>query len=149
MNQIQMAVIIQEMVLGDVSGVMFTANVVTNNPNQLIIDSTWGLGEIIMTGKAIPDSFILQKTPLKILKRRLGEKALYSAPQPAKQPENTVFLETPTNKREKFSITDEQLYELARIGLLIEQKMGFPQDIEWTYKDGKFVILQTRPITTL
>jgi pyruvate,water dikinase len=148
-DKIHMSVIIQEMILGDVSGVMFTANVVTQNPNELIIDSTWGLGESIVSGKVTPDSFVLQKTPFKILQRRLGEKSLYSAPYPLTEPEGTIFKETPTNKRETFSLTNTKLYELAKIGLQIERKMGSPQDIEWTYKNGEFTILQTRPITTL
>lgn len=148
-DKIHMSVIIQEMILGDVSGVMFTANVVNQNPNELIIDSTWGLGESIVSGKVKPDSFVLQKTPLEILQRRLGEKALYSVPYPLTKPECTIFKETPTKKREAFSLTNDKLHELAKIGLQIERKMGSPQDIEWTYKNGKFTILQTRPITTL
>lgn len=148
-DQIHMGVIIQEMILGDVSGVMFTANVVTQNPNQLIIDSTWGLGESIVSGKVTPDSFIVQKVPLEIIEQRLGEKNLYSAPHPGNQPECTVFKETPKNKRKIYSLKVNKVRELAQLGIQIEQKMGLPQDIEWTYKDGKFVILQTRPITTL
>lgn len=148
-QHVHMGVIVQEMVVGEVSGTMFTTNVVNNNPDQLIIDSTWGLGESIVAGKVVPDSFILQKAPLKILKRRLGEKALYSAPYPVDQPECTVFLDTSREKREIFSITDKKLYELARLGLRIEQEMDLPQDIEWTLKDDSFIVLQARPITTL
>ncbi len=48
-----------------------------------------------------------------------------------------------------YSLTVNKLRELAQLGIQIEQKMGLPQDIEWTYKDDKFVILQTRPITTM
>ncbi|MFW9934417.1 MAG: PEP/pyruvate-binding domain-containing protein [Candidatus Thorarchaeota archaeon] len=148
-HHVHMGVIVQEMVVGEVSGTMFTTNVVNNNPDQLIIDSTWGLGESIVAGKVIPDSFFLQKAPLKILKRHLGEKALYSAPHPADRPECTLFFETPLQKREIFSIADEKLYELARLGLQIETAMNLPQDIEWTLKEDSFIILQTRPITTL
>jgi pyruvate,water dikinase len=148
-DKIHMSVIIQEMILGDVSGVMFTANVVNQNSNELIIDSTWGLGESIVAGKVTPDSFVLQKTPLQIIQRRLGEKALYSSPFPLTDPERIVLKETPTKKREVFSLTTDKLHELARIGLQIERNMGCPQDIEWTYKNGSFTILQTRPITTL
>ncbi|MFW9831971.1 MAG: PEP/pyruvate-binding domain-containing protein, partial [Candidatus Thorarchaeota archaeon] len=147
-EHVHMGVIVQEMILGDISGVMFTSNIVTNDPAQLLVDATWGLGESIVSGKVTPDSFILQKEPLKIIKRRKGDKALYSAPYPADKPKCTHYLETPPAKRNKLTLNDSQLLELARLGLEIEEKMNHPQDIEWTYKDGRFVILQTRPITT-
>ncbi len=148
-DQIQMAVIIQEMVLGDISGVMFTANVATNDTEQLMIDSTWGIGESIVSGKVIPDSFLLQKTPLKILKRQLGEKALLCTPYPRDHPQGTMLIETPKQQREIFSLKDSEIISLARLGMQIEEHMGHPQDIEWTLQKDQFVILQTRPITTI
>lgn len=148
LNQVQMGVIVQEMILGEVSGVMFTTNVVTNNPEQLIIDASWGLGESIVAGKVNPDSFIIKKHPIEIKKRRMGDKVLYSAPHPQDKPECTLLKETSLEKREMFSLDDEQLINLTNLGIEIEKKMGYPQDIEWTYKDGQFIILQTRPITT-
>lgn len=147
-TQVQMGVIVQEMILGEVSGVMFTTNVVTNNPDEIIIDATWGLGESVVAGKVNPDSFTIQKQPIEIIERRMGDKALYSVPHPQDRPECTVLKETSPQKREIFSLDDEQLFELAHLGVEIERKIGYPQDIEWTYKDGEFIILQTRPITT-
>ena len=148
LNQVQMGVVVQEMILGEVSGVMFTTNVVSNNPDELIIDATWGLGESVVGGKVNPDSFIIQKRPLEIIERRMGDKAVYSAPHPQDKPECTVLKETPPEKRELYSLDDEQLIKLTHLGIEIEQKFGYPQDIEWTYKDGEFIVLQTRPITT-
>lgn len=148
LNQVQMGVVVQEMILGEVSGVMFTTNVVSNNPDELIIDSSWGLGESVVAGKVNPDSFIIQKQPIEIIERRMGEKAVYSAPHPQDRPESTLLKETPPEKREMFSLGDEQLVKLTQLGIEIEQKIGYPQDIEWTYKDGEFIVLQTRPITT-
>ncbi len=148
LNQVQMGVVVQEMVLGEVSGVMFTTNVVSNNPDELIIDSSWGLGESVVAGKVNPDSFIIQKQPIEIIERRMGDKAVYSAPHPQDRPECTLLKETPSEKREMFSLDDDQLVKLTHMGIEIEQKIGYPQDIEWTYKDGEFIVLQTRPITT-
>jgi phosphoenolpyruvate synthase/pyruvate phosphate dikinase len=148
LNQVNMGVIVQEMILGEVSGVMFTSNVVSNNPAELIIDATWGLGESVVTGKVNPDSFIIQKQPMEVKERHMGNKALYSAPYPQNRPECTLLQETPLEKRDEFSLDDEQLIELAQLGIKIEQNFGHSQDIEWTYKDGEFIVLQTRPITT-
>ena len=149
LQKVRMGVIVQEMVLGDISGVMFTANASTGDKNQLVIDATWGLGESIVSGRVTPDNFIIQKEPLAVLHRYLGTKAVYSTPAPRDQPNCTVFLDTPEEKRRTYCLTDAQLFELARLGLQIEKYFGAPQDIEWTYQNGRIVVLQTRPITTL
>ena len=149
LRRIRMGVIVQEMILGEVSGVMFTANVTTGDTNQLVIDATWGLGESIVAGKVTPDSFVLQKAPLAVLHQHLGTKAVYSTPSPGDQPNCTVLLETPAEKRSIYCLTEEQLLEVARLGLQIEEHFRVPQDIEWTYQNGRIVVVQTRPITTL
>jgi pyruvate,water dikinase len=145
MSQVRMGVVVQEMVDAEVAGVMFTANVVENNLDQMLIDSTWGLGESLVSGKIVPDSFILDKKSKKIISKSLGTKELtyhYG-------PENTIKESTPPEKREKFSISDGKLAEIAQIGLDIEEKMGVPQDIEWCLRGDELLLLQTRPITTL
>jgi pyruvate,water dikinase len=149
LQKVQMGVVVQEVVPADVSGVMFTANVVTSDPSQILIDATWGLGESIVSGKVNPDSFIIQKTPLKIVDRRLGSKKVYSTPYPTDRPECTMIQDTPEDKRRVFTLTDEALLEIAEAGLRIEQGLGAPQDIEWCLIGGELIILQTRPITTL
>jgi len=149
LRQVQMGIIIQEMFLGDVSGVMFTANASSGDTAQLVIDATWGLGESIVAGKVTPDHFILQKMPLAVVHSNLGTKAVYSDASPKDQPNCTVLLKTPVEKRGIYCLTEKQLRELAQLGLLIEEHFGVPQDIEWTYQHGQFVVLQTRPITTI
>jgi pyruvate,water dikinase len=144
-----MAVIVQEMVSADVSGVMFTANVVNQKKDELLIDATWGLGEAVVSGRVTPDSYVINKVPLEIVHRQLGSKHLYSAPFPANRPICTVFHDTPIEKRRMFALTDEQLVMVAAVGCSIEDDLGQPQDIEWSIKDGELVILQSRPITTL
>ncbi|MFX1565144.1 MAG: PEP/pyruvate-binding domain-containing protein [Promethearchaeota archaeon] len=149
LQSVSMAVIVQEMILGEISGVVFTANVVSKDLTQVLIDSTWGLGESIVAGKVIPDSYVVQKTPLKIMQRRLGEKALLCIPHPQEDSERTMLIDTPAEQREVFTLSDGDIMRLAKLAMYIENQMGHPQDIEWTLKDGQFVILQTRPITTL
>ena len=69
LRNVRMAVVVQEMVHAQVSGVMFTANVVTQKRDELLIDATWGLGEAIVSGRVTPDSFVLSKSPLETLPR--------------------------------------------------------------------------------
>jgi pyruvate,water dikinase len=149
LHTVRMAVIVQEMVSADVSGVMFTANVVNQKKDELLIDATWGLGEAVVSGRVTPDSYVINKVPLEIVHRQLGSKHLYSAPFPANRPICTVFHDTPIEKRRMFALTDEQLVMVAAVGCSIEDDLGQPQDIEWSIKDGELVILQSRPITTL
>jgi phosphoenolpyruvate synthase/pyruvate phosphate dikinase len=142
-TQVKMAVLLQEMIPAEVSGVMFTANVVTNNTEEMLINSTWGLGDILVSGEIVPDTYILTKSPLRVIQRNLGEKERTSE---LKAP----LTETPQEKREKFSLDEQTLFALAEVGLKIESGMESPQDIEWCLRqDGILTILQARPITTL
>ena len=144
--EMKMAVLIQEMIPAEISGVMFTANVVTNDPGEMLINSTWGLGNTLVSGEIVPDTFVLTKSPLNIVQRNLGGKEFTSEANLY----DLVLVDTPEEKRSRYSLDDETLFGIAQVGMKIESGMEFPQDIEWCIKpDGSLVILQARPITTL
>jgi pyruvate,water dikinase len=146
LRDVKMAVIVQEMIPADISGVMFTANVVTNNTEEMLINSTWGLGDTLVSGEIVPDTFVLAKSPLNVIQRTLGEKELTSVPEL----NNPVTTDTPQDKRRRFSLEDKTLFDIAEVGMKIEEGMESPQDIEWCItSDGNLVILQSRPISTL
>jgi pyruvate,water dikinase len=142
----KMAVLVQEMAPAKISGVMFTANVVTNNTEEILINSTWGLGDALVSGEVVPDTFVLTKNPPSVIQRNLGEKEFTSKPEL----HNRAITDTPLEMRSEFSLDDQTLSYIAEVGMKIEERMGSPQDIEWCIKlDGNLVILQSRPITTL
>jgi len=146
MKQVKMAVIIQEMIPADISGVMFTANVVNNSTEEMLINATWGLGDSLVSGKIVPDTYILTKNPLSVIQRVLGGKEFTSLPA-RDQP---TISKTPTNKQSEFSLDEQTLFDIADVGMKVESGMESPQDIEWCIRpDGSLVILQSRPITTL
>ena len=146
MKQVKMAVIIQEMIPADISGVMFTANVVNNNTEEMLINATWGLGDSLVSGKIVPDTYILKKNPLSVIQRVLGGKEFTSLPA-RNQP---TISKTPTDKQSEFSLDEQTLFDIADVGMKVESGMESPQDIEWCIRpDGGLVILQSRPITTL
>ena len=146
MGQVKMAVIVQEMIPADISGVMFTANVVNNNTEEILINATWGLGDSLVSGKIVPDTYILSKNPLSVIQRELGGKKFTSLPE-KNQP---TMLDTSKDKQSKFTLEDQTLFAIAEVGMKIEGGMESPQDIEWCIRpDGGLVILQSRPITTL
>lgn len=148
-EDVRMGVVVQEMAAADVSGVMFTEDVVESRPDRILIDSSWGLGELIVSGKITPDSFVVQKDPLDILQRRLGSKKSTATPTTGSELDGLAVAETSIQKRAELSLNDEQVLQIAGAGMEIEKKMGTPQDIEWCLDDKGIILLQARPITTL
>lgn len=148
-SRMRMGVVVQEMIRAEVSGVMFTTNVVENNSDQILIESTIGLGEPLVAGKIKPDTFLLDKESLQTLEKILGTKEKSAIPVMKEGEIRIEFLDTPVEKRNSFSLDDESLIRVAQLGLDIERKMGSPQDIEWCVRGQDIVVLQTRPITTL
>lgn len=147
LSQVQMGVVVQEMVPADVSGVMFTANVTTNDVSQMIIESTWGLGEPLVSGRVKPDSYVLKKNPIRVEREQIGTKEIFCLPR--SEDGGVVNHETPDERQSIPSLDDDQIVKIAELGLTIEQEFGCPQDIEWCLKGNDIIIVQTRPITTL
>ena len=122
MHQIKMAVLIQEMVMAEKGGVMFTKDILRDNERVVIIEVVNGLGERVVSGTEEPDRYIVEKIDLKTIGQKL--------------------------KAAKPILSPEEIFELAKMGLLIENFYQSPQDIEWAIKGGKTYLLQSRPITT-
>jgi pyruvate, water dikinase len=139
------SVVVQKMVNSDSAGVMFTVHPVTNNRNEMIIEGSFGLGELVVSGSVTPDSYIVTKKPLEIKDIYIAEKriAMY---RNEKGENYEKVLEDEANDQ---VLNEKQILELAKMGLLIEKHYNFPQDIEWAYEKGKLFITQSRPITTL
>jgi pyruvate,water dikinase len=149
LNDVRMGVVVQEMVDADTSGVMFTADVVQSEPDKILIDSTWGLGEPLVSGRITPDSFVVQKDPLEILQKRLGSKKLIAIQTTGSESVGYSLSETPIEKREKLSLSDEQVLRISKTGIEVERRLKRPQDIEWCLEGENLLLLQARPITTL
>jgi pyruvate,water dikinase len=148
---------VQRMVRSDIgsSGVMFTMDTESGFTDAVFITSSYGLGEAVVQGAVNPDEFYVYKPALAagrpaILKRGLGEKAVQMVYTPGAPEGGTVgFVEVRKDKRSRFSLSDEDIHELARHALKIEQHYKRPMDIEWGKDgiDGKLYILQARPET--
>ncbi|NNG13583.1 MAG: phosphoenolpyruvate synthase [Gammaproteobacteria bacterium] len=148
---------VQKMVRSDIgaSGVLFTLDTESGFRDVVTITSAWGLGENVVQGTVNPDEFSVYKPGLAkgnraILKRRLGDKALkmvYSQDNAAGLSTRNVPVHV--NDRFRFSINDEEVLELARQAMAIEEHYGKPMDVEWARdgNDGLLYILQARPET--
>lgn len=147
LKDLEMAVIIQKMVNSQVSGVLFTANVINNSKNEMLVNSTWGLGETITSNLIIPDLLIISKNKFSIIKKVIGEKEKMSIPNPSES--STTLIATKKNLQKVCSLDDSQLFRLYKLGLKLEKSFNYPQDIEWAIENDILYILQSRPITTL
>jgi pyruvate,water dikinase len=144
---IHMAVIIQKMVNAEVSGVLFTANVVNNNLDEIMVNSTWGLGETIANNIIIPDMFILNKNKFDIIKSVIGTKEKKSIRNP--EGPHSIITDSELDYRDIYSLNENQLKKLYNLGLNLENAFNHPQDIEWAIEKDVLYVLQSRPITTL
>ncbi len=156
-KNVALSVGVQRMVRSETgsAGVMFTLDTESGFDQVVFITSSYGLGETVVQGAVNPDEFYVHKPTLaagrpSILRRNLGAKALkmvYSETAEAGKSVDTVRVDR--EERLKFSITDEDIVELAKQAVIIEQHYGRPMDIEWA-KDGdsdEIFIVQARPET--
>ena len=148
---------VQRMVRSDLgaAGVMFTMDTESGFREVVFITSSYGLGEMVVQGAVNPDEFYVSKQCLAtgkpaILRRGLGGKAIKMVFDTAAQAGKSVKeVEVPAAERDRFSLTDDEIHELARYAMAIEKHYGRPMDIEWGRdgSDGKLYILQARPET--
>jgi pyruvate, water dikinase len=140
------AVIVQQMIASDRSGIIFTIDPSSADPDRMVIEATFGQGEMIVSGQVEPDTYTVDKAGPRLLSARVGRKAaaIYRGPDGHDQ---RVDLD-PARAGERV-LTDAEVLALADLGLRVEAHYGCPQDIEWATAGGKTYLVQSRPITTL
>ncbi len=149
-EKVLISVGVQKMVNAKAAGVMFTINPVTGNPDQIVIEGNYGLGESVVSGAVTPDDFIVDKNTLEIIEKRIAKKTVQYVRDP--NTGKTVHTEVPAEKQEQPCISDEEIVKLAGLGKHIEQHYGKPQDIEWAIDaespfPSNIFIVQSRPET--
>lgn len=145
-QKISVAVVVQKMVGSEKSGIAFSVHPVTQDKNQLIIEAGFGLGEAIVSGQITPDSYVIEKQPRRIIDKnvQIQTKGLYRAINGGSE-----WRDISKEQGKKQVLSDNEILELSDIILKIENHYNFPCDIEWAFENGKFFIVQSRPITTL
>ena len=151
---------VQRMVRSDLgaAGVMFTMDTESGFDDVVFITSSYGLGETVVQGAVNPDEFYVHKPMLRagnkaIVRRSLGSKLIQMnfASEAQRQASGKLVHTTdvPAEMRNRYSLTDDEVSELAQYALIIEAHYGRPMDIEWGKDgmDGKLYILQARPET--
>jgi rifampicin phosphotransferase len=141
-----LAVVVQRLIPAEVSGILFTANPVSGARDEIVVNAARGLGEAVVGGLTTPDSFTLDRTTLAVRERKTGLQEVETVLAEHGMTERPLEPERAAQP----TIDDAQLARLAQIGIDTEDHFGTPQDIEWAYDaDGRFWVLQARPITNL
>ncbi len=148
---------VQRMVRSDLgaSGVMFTIDTESGFQDVVFVTSSYGLGETIVQGAVNPDEFyvhkpMLEQGKLPIIRRNIGSKLIkMEFTGEAKAGRSVKTVDVPIELRNRYSLNDEEVIELAKYAVIIEKHYGRPMDIEWGKdgRDGKLYILQARPET--
>ena len=139
------APVVQLMVNSDTAGVLFTANPVTKDKTEVMIEANWGLGKSVVSGKSMNDYFVLNKATLTVREKKIAHKTLMVVADDGRG-SGRLELPVPAERATLTTLTDAQLLELADFGRRIEAHYGFNVDVEWAYEGGQLFILQARKI---
>ncbi len=139
------AVVVQELVDAEKSGILFTANPVNGRRDQILLNSSWGLGEAIVGGDVTPDQWVIQKDTGEKVESVTAEKKVMTL----RRKHGIELVEVPDEKQKEVTLDDEECKTLLDLAIKTEDYFGSPQDIEWAYKNGRFHLVQSRPITSL
>ena len=144
-EEVRLAVLIQQLVLADTSAVVFSANPVTGSREEIVVTASWGLGESVVSGTVTPDTWVVRKADLAVKEERIGAKERMTVAVPG----GTQEVAVPQLLRERASLSGAQVVELAELAVGLEEEMGRPVDIEVAIVGDLLYLLQSRPITTL
>ncbi|WP_291635807.1 phosphoenolpyruvate synthase [Clostridium sp.] len=143
---VYMSVVVQKMVLPEVSGIMFTADPVSGHRGIISIDASYGLGEALVSGLVSPDIYKFRKSSMEIDSKIIGDKKLAILPIDGG---GTKKVDIIGERSSRQVMKDYNIIALSELGMKIEKHYGCPQDIEWCLENDKLYIVQSRAITSL
>ncbi|WP_169239870.1 PEP/pyruvate-binding domain-containing protein, partial [Candidatus Roseilinea sp. NK_OTU-006] len=141
----QMGVIVQLQADAVAAGVLFTLNPLSGNEEEMVIEAVWGLGEAVVSGRVTPQRYVVNVRRRQVVRRDLAQQSVMLVADA-----NGGTREQPLAPQQQAQavLDDAQALELAALGQRVQALYGYPQDIEWAWVDGRFVLLQTRPLTS-
>ncbi len=140
------AVVVQCEVQSVRAGVMFTVDPASGARDRLVIEGAFGLGEAVVSGSVTPDRYVVDKATHRIIERNVARKSISIDPDPAG---GTHIRTLSDDEANAVVLAEDEIAELAKLGVRIEGHYGAPQDTEWAFDpDGVVWMLQSRPVTT-
>jgi len=146
LDEAALAVVVQQMVPSERSGVMFTVDPSTGDRSLLVIEGAFGLGEVVVSGQVEPDTYVVHRDGPRIASVRIGVKSHQLVRGPGGDDVRVDFTPEEGGRR---VLDDGEVLALADLGLRVEAHYGEPQDVEWAIAGGRTLLVQSRPITTL
>lgn len=141
-----MAVVVQQMIASEQSGVAFTTDPSTGEADHIVIEAALGLGEVVVSGKVQPDTYVVDKKSLRVIDVKVGHQAFKIERGPEGR---DIVVELDPAQGEARVLDDASLRRVAELAIAVESHHGCPQDVEWAIASGKTWLVQARPITTL
>lgn len=139
-----LAVVVELMIDADKSGVLFTVDPTSGRDDVMVIESAWGLGEVVVGGMVQPDRFVVDKKSLAIVDRAIGHKAFELVRGAHAENERH---DLPPERADAPSLSDDEVRAIAQLAIADERHYGAPQDAEFAIARGKEWLVQTRPVT--
>ena len=126
------------------AGVGFTVHPATGEKNKIVIEASWGQGESVVSGAVTPDTYVIDKETGKVIETHIGTKEKMRITKPEGELEE---IDTPEEMRKVACLTEDELKQLWKLSLKLEEHYKFPQDFEWASENGKVYLVQSRPVT--
>lgn len=140
---VDLGVLVHPLLAAQAAGVMFTANPTSGATEEVLIDSTWGLGEPVTSARVRPDRFVLEKETGRVVTELIADKPVrLEATSDGSLVQTTVEL----SRQDQPSLEPAQLLDLARLARQVETRLGNAQEVEWCLAGGAIYLLQARPI---
>lgn len=143
---VDIAVVVQQMVDADKSGVLFTSHPSTGG-SEMIVEAAWGLGEAVVAGEVSPDNYVLDGESGNVVDSSVADKQIMYTKDA--ETGETIEKAVSEDKRTAQVLSAEELQDLWELGSQVEDHYETPQDVEWAIADGRIYMLQSRPITTI
>ncbi|MBT8464189.1 MAG: hypothetical protein HKN97_13270 [Myxococcales bacterium] len=140
---VSVGIVIQAMVPAEVSGVLFTANPLTGDGGEVVINAAYGLGSSVVDGRVTPDTYRVDKTTGQLRDRIIGEKAQQTVLDRSGGVREVAVDE---REREAAALSEQQLLQLTDLAKRVESHFGDARDVEWAFAEHELYVLQARPI---
>jgi len=140
---VSVGVVIQAMVPAEVSGVLFTANPLTGDSSEVVVNAAYGLGSQVVEGRVTPDTYRIDKTTGQLRDQMLGDKAQQTL---LERGGGVREVDVPLQDQQRAALSEQQLLILKDLATRIETHFGNPRDVEWAIADRQVYVLQARPI---
>ena len=143
-DKISLAVVVQELIDADASGIVFTADPVTGDDFMIEINASWGLGEAVVGGQVTPDTIAVERSSGRILRTVINTKMIMTGLVDG----GVTSIAVPEDRQNAPALNDFQVLRLVDLAIMVEDLFKDPMDIEWCRRDDQLFVLQARPITT-